>query len=254
VYRPLARALVATSPVPLAGRLVLDVGSGTGAVAEAADTAGAHVVTTDRTHEMIAFPAGRWPAVAADVAALPFVDAAFDAVLAGFVLNHLAPAAALRESVRVVRAGGVVLASTWASEARDPVKSAIDDVLDRWGWVPPEWYVTMRAHLEPVAGDPARLASAATEAGLIDVTTTAGPVDVGVRDPRTVIEYRLSMPQVAPWVATLGEPARSELTREALAAAAGRVEPDGWRPAVVLLAGRVATQPNRRANRSSAPA
>ena len=49
VYRPLARSLVAASPVPLAGRLVLDVGSGTGAVAQAAAARGARVVAIDRS-------------------------------------------------------------------------------------------------------------------------------------------------------------------------------------------------------------
>lgn len=97
VYLPLARALVTSSPVPLAGRLVLDVGSGTGAVAAAAEAAGARVVTADRSGDMVTFLAGRWPAVAADVVSLPLHDGAFDAVLAGFVINHLTPATALGE-------------------------------------------------------------------------------------------------------------------------------------------------------------
>ena len=49
--------------------------------------------------------------------------------MAGFVLNHLPPAPALAELARVVRPGGVVLASTWAGGPPDPVKSAIDGVL-----------------------------------------------------------------------------------------------------------------------------
>ena len=72
VYRPLARALVASSPTPLGGRLALDVGSGTGAVAEAAEAAGARVIIADRSHHMVAFTAGRWPSAVADVVTLPF--------------------------------------------------------------------------------------------------------------------------------------------------------------------------------------
>jgi SAM-dependent methyltransferase len=201
---------------------------------------------------MVAFPAGRWPAVAADVVRLPFRDRVFDAALAGFVLNHLAPAAALREMVRVVRPGGVVLASTWEGGVVDPVKSAIDGVLAHWGWVPPAWYRAMKADVERVAGDPAHLASAAEGAGLVDVAATPRPEDVGVRDAKTVVDYRLAMPQVAPWATGLDVAARAELHRDAVAAVISHV--DGWRPSMIVLTGRVATQASRRADRSSAGA
>ena len=197
VYRPLARALVQSAPSPLGGRSVLDVGSGTGAVAEAAEAAGARVFTADGTLEMVAFPGGRWPAVAADAAALPFRPGAFDAAVAGFVLNHLKPATALAEMARVVRPGGVVLASTWATMAADPVKSAIDEVLSRWGWSPPAWYRAMKAEIWPISGDPDRLASEAEAAGLAEVTAAARHVDIGPLTAADVVAYRLSVPQVA---------------------------------------------------------
>ena len=41
MYAPLARALVAAAPVPLAGRLVLDLGAGGGVAGQAALAAGA---------------------------------------------------------------------------------------------------------------------------------------------------------------------------------------------------------------------
>jgi predicted methyltransferase len=53
VYGPLATALVAASPVPLRGRLVLDSGSGTGAVARAATASGALVVAAERSLTML---------------------------------------------------------------------------------------------------------------------------------------------------------------------------------------------------------
>jgi ubiquinone/menaquinone biosynthesis C-methylase UbiE len=63
---------------------------------------------------MVSYGSGRgWPAVVADVLALPLRDGVFDAAVAGFLLNHLPPAAALAELTRVVSPGGVVLASTW---------------------------------------------------------------------------------------------------------------------------------------------
>jgi len=243
VYRPLARALLASSPMSLAGRLVLDVGSGTGAVAAAAEAAGARVVTADRSGDMVAVLARGWPALAADVISLPLRDGVFDAVVAGFVLNHLTPATALREMRRVGRAGGVVLASTWAAGRRDPVKAAIDGVLARWGWVPPDWYRKMMAEVLPVSGDAARLAAAAEEAGLREVTATAAGEDVGVRDPVTVVAYRLAVPQVAPFVAGLDVESRSELGRDCVAAVTRHV--GTWRPEMITLTGRVPTQPRR---------
>src|SRR5207245_2821241 len=47
IYERLARVLVDFSPVPLAGRLVLDLGSGTGAGSRAAIAAGARVIAAD---------------------------------------------------------------------------------------------------------------------------------------------------------------------------------------------------------------
>ncbi|MDQ6909225.1 MAG: class I SAM-dependent methyltransferase, partial [Actinomycetota bacterium] len=102
VYRPLARALVAASPLSLHGGLVLDVGSGTGAVADAAVARGARVVAADGAVSMVAYQrAQSRPGVAADALALPFLRGAFDAALAGFLLNHVAPAPALAELARV---------------------------------------------------------------------------------------------------------------------------------------------------------
>ena len=73
VYDPLGAALVATCEKELAGRRVLDVGSGVGAVATLVAAAGGAVVASDLSPSMIAAQAGRsWPAAVADVVALPF--------------------------------------------------------------------------------------------------------------------------------------------------------------------------------------
>lgn len=251
VYRPLARALVASAPVPLSGRPAVDVGTGTGAVAEAAEGAGARIVTADRSHHMVAFGAGRWPSVVADVVALPFRDDSFFAALAGFVVNHVDPVAALTEMARVVSPGGVVLASTWAGGVSDPVKTAIDRVLARWGWTPPSWYLAMKAEIEPISGNPESLAFAAEEAGLVDVTAARRRDAIAVGDPDVAIDYRLSMPHVAPWVSLLDGGARADLHRDALAALGPFFD---WHPATIVLVGRVDVQPTRRAQRSNAGA
>ena len=53
VYRRLAELLVEFSPVALEGRRVLDLGSGTGEGSRAAVAAGARVIATDVSAEML---------------------------------------------------------------------------------------------------------------------------------------------------------------------------------------------------------
>src|SRR5580700_3658967 len=72
MYAPLARALVAAAPVPLAGRLVLDLGAGEGVAGRAALAAGARrVVAVDLSEAMLRRGGGGRPVVA-DAVALPF--------------------------------------------------------------------------------------------------------------------------------------------------------------------------------------
>ncbi len=243
VYEPLAVSLVHASPIDLAEKLVLDLGSGTGTVAQALVANGARVVVADCSLGMVLQGQRQrgWTASVADALALPFRDGCFDAVIAGFLLNHVAPALALIEISRSIGPGGVVVASAWASTPSDPVKQAIGDVLDSWGWRPPAWYETMKAEVQPISGDPRSLGNAADQAGLIDVHATAVAEDLGLRDPAIVVAYRLAMPQIAPWVARLGEPAVSELVRELCVAVVPHVP--RWRPSVIQLTARVPAQP-----------
>jgi SAM-dependent methyltransferase len=247
VYRPFARSMVASSPVALAACSVLDVGSGTGAVAEAAKSAGARVVAVDRSLGMLqqghrrgpGGPGRPWPAVAADALALPFADAAFDAACAGFLLNHLSPLAALGELARVVRPGGVVLASTWALGPDDPVKSALEALATSWGWVPPLWYREMKTGILPISGDPQCLAATACQAGLVDVHAKVHFEFLGHLSPHQVVAYRLAVPQVASWASKLGLADQAEFFAQAV----GAVRPfvGSWTPAAVLLVGRKRT-------------
>ncbi len=139
VYEPLGRLLLDSSPCDLAGRLVLDAGCGTGAVARASQERGARVVALDRSVAMLRGARGApLTAVAGDVLDLPFGNHGFDAVTAGFVINQVRPADGLAELARITRPGGAVLASTWASRPPDPVKRAMEDVLLASGWTRPD--------------------------------------------------------------------------------------------------------------------
>src|SRR4051812_23727780 len=89
---------------PAAARATLDVGAGSGVVALAM-AACPLVLATDPSLEMlrIASDNGVAAVVVAGLPHLPFADAAFDRVTAGFVLSHVESyQAALREMARVL--------------------------------------------------------------------------------------------------------------------------------------------------------
>ncbi len=118
---PLARRL--GDLLPRSG-MVLEVGSGAGHTSAWLRSLGVPVVAMDQSHESLRRLRARTdvPAVAADATALPFRDAVFAAVLADGVLHHTAhPATALRETVRVLRPGGLLFVRVYRAEGRYPV-------------------------------------------------------------------------------------------------------------------------------------
>jgi SAM-dependent methyltransferase len=231
-YGPLARHLVARAPVPLAGARALDAGAGSGAAGDALRAGGARLVSADRELDMARYVAG--PAVAADVLALPFRAGSFDLVVAAFVVNHLDdPVAGLAELRRVTRPGGAVLASTFSVD-RAPAKDAIDRVAARHGFVTPGWYADLQACAHAVGGAPA-VERAFAEAGFAGVTVVEQHVDLGLGDPEDVVRYRLSMPHLHGFVATLS--AQEATALEAEAADAVRATGETFAPLVVEAVG-----------------
>jgi len=144
VYGRLAAVLVAFSGIPLRGRSVLDLGSGTGVGSRAAIEVGARVTATDLAPGMLLLDRERRPpAAAGDAIALPFRDDAFDVVLAPFSLNHLPdPALGVSEAARVA---GHLLASTYAADDDHPAKLAVETALTELGWQRPSWYDDVKA-------------------------------------------------------------------------------------------------------------
>jgi SAM-dependent methyltransferase len=99
-------------PEFLRGRLVLDVGAGSGRHSYEAHRLGARVIAVD-VGDAIRVARRNLPAdvmtVQADADALPFEDATFDLVMAIGVLHHLRdPGRALRSLARLVRPGGYI--------------------------------------------------------------------------------------------------------------------------------------------------
>jgi ubiquinone/menaquinone biosynthesis C-methylase UbiE len=109
----------------VSARSVLDVGAGTGAAAVAASQAvraGGLVVALDPSLGMLEMARTHGlQCVAGAVPALPFADAAFDRVIANFVLNHLRSCeASLADMARTLRPGGKLGVTVWG-----PFESAV---------------------------------------------------------------------------------------------------------------------------------
>ena len=104
------------------GTRLLDVACGPGHLAAAAAAKGAKPVGLDAAEGMVAVARARYAEIEfqrGDAERLPFGDASFDAVVAGFVVNHLpCPERALAEFARVVRPGGRVAVTVWDRPGR----------------------------------------------------------------------------------------------------------------------------------------
>lgn len=218
VYDRLATRLVARSPVPLADRLVLDLGAGTGAASRALAAVGARVVAVDVALGMLQVArAQRPPAAVADALALPLGDAVVDGVVAAFSLNHLEdPAAGLRELVRVSRPGSPLLASAYAADDTHPVKAAVDAAVTELGWREDAWRRELRDRAEPNLATVER-ADAVTRTAGLRARVEVDRVELPELSPTDLVEWRLGMAHVAPFVAGLDATARAALVDRAVA-------------------------------------
>jgi SAM-dependent methyltransferase len=233
VYRRLADAMLARSPLPIAGRRVLDVGAGTGAVTRSVLDAGAGwVVATDLATAMLDALTPTVPRVAADAAALPFADGAFDLVTAACVLGHLPdPVRALREARRVATA---VVATAFRLGWTHPAKSAVDQAMSGFGFTPPPWYAALKSTSEPLVDDPDSFRALAAAAGWAEPTIQIVDVPSGLGTARELAGWRLGMAHLAPFLAALPARDRAAAVAAAERAVAGLGEP--VIPLVVLAA------------------
>lgn len=110
---------------------VLDIGTGTGRIAELLEPAANRVTGLDKSPEMLRLararlqrlPTGRVELVQGDFAALPFAPESFDTVVFHQVLHyaHL-PEYALAEAARVCRAGGRIAIVDLAAHDREELR------------------------------------------------------------------------------------------------------------------------------------
>jgi ubiquinone/menaquinone biosynthesis C-methylase UbiE len=153
---------------------VLDVGTGTGVAARAAQQAGAaFVVGVDPSVPMLhsARSGGGRPRYAgAEAIDLPFRPATFDAVLLVFSLSHFARAeTALFDLLRVLRPGGRVGVATWGP-GDDEFTRAWNEVAEEFA----EHEILQDAYQRAMPGaerfsDPTRLKDTLHDAGLRDL-------------------------------------------------------------------------------------
>lgn len=99
----------------LAGRTLLDAGSGGGHFSERASRHGARVTAVDVGRQVLGQVQKRCPAVVIEgsILELPFADDSFDVVLSTEVIEHTpAPTDAIRELCRVLRPGGRLIVTS----------------------------------------------------------------------------------------------------------------------------------------------
>lgn len=111
---------------------LLDIGTGTGRMAELFAPRAAQLTGIDKSPEMLRLararlqqlPAGQVDLVQGDFAALPFAEASFDTVLLHQVLHYAqAPEAVLAEAARVSRGGGRIAVVDFAAHDREDLRS-----------------------------------------------------------------------------------------------------------------------------------
>lgn len=149
------------------GSRVLDVATGPGFVAEAALARGAAVTAVDQSAAMVEIAARALPDVRqASAEDLGLPDASFDAVVAGFLLNHLArPEVGVAELVRVLAPGGRLALTVWDRPEANRAMGLLGEVVTAMGIrgvVPPGPDSVLFA-------DEERFAALLTGAGLVDV-------------------------------------------------------------------------------------
>jgi SAM-dependent methyltransferase len=119
------------------GHTMLDVATGPGYVAARAHKLGANVVAVDIAQAMVALTRDRHPGIQvqqASAEALPFANAAFDAVVANFLVLHLSrPERAAAEMTRVLAPGGRLALTAWDVQDHMRVVGVVMEALEEVG-------------------------------------------------------------------------------------------------------------------------
>jgi ubiquinone/menaquinone biosynthesis C-methylase UbiE len=157
--------------LPADAERILDIGGGTGGnvPAIAARAPRARIVAADFVENMIRLAPRSAARLVMDAQRLAFADRSFDGVLMAFMLFHVPdPTTALRETRRVLKAGGTIAIATWATEPHpDPAQHIWVEELDRAGAVAPDPSVMLHETMD----SPKKLAALVRDAGFTAVET-----------------------------------------------------------------------------------
>jgi SAM-dependent methyltransferase len=224
----LAPALVAAVD-PRPGSRVLDVAAGPGHAAHDARLRGADVVAVDRSAAMLALARRLHPGLPilqADACALPLEDTSFDAVVAGFYLNHLDdPRRGMAELVRVLRRGGRLAATIWDAPSRARHNGLISEAVA--AVLGPDFEASLPSPSRPLPGKPSALRELCAAAGLEHARVRRLPATVEVADVDELLDgMRRSTARTAALLGAVPDDARAAL-RDELRRRASRYRRDG---------------------------
>ena len=213
MYALLARALVAAAPVPLAGRLVLDLGAGTGVAGQAALAAGARqVVAADLSEGMLRRGGGAAgtrsrptrPRCRSVTAASTWCwPRSASTTWAASPRAWPRPGGSARRSPPACsrRAGPIRPRRRWM---RPSARSATGRRPGTRPWRPGRGPATRRCS-----------PSCAAAAGFTRVRARTTAVPTGLATPAQLASWRLGMAHVAPFLRSLDAPGRAAVRRAA---------------------------------------
>jgi hypothetical protein len=115
-----------------------------------------------------------------------------------------------------------------------PVKAAVDDVLGRRGFQPPDWYAELKTITMPLTATVEAFRSVGVSGGLADFRVDEIVVDFSDLTPAAVAAYRLGMVHTAPFVTALTAAERAQVSAESVDAVRGL--PPLQLPILVLIA------------------
>jgi SAM-dependent methyltransferase len=212
-----------------AGDRVIDLATGTGAIARAAARTGARVTALDLSRGMLVIAQSLSPRsvsfVRADASVLPFASRVVDAITCGLSLSHFPDVSTvLAEIRRTLRPGGVFVASAWGSTGTDPSFSAAFSVYKRYTHNKPRPLSNLLD--ESSWMEPGRGGEVIAGAGLVSVEVITRRLTGAYQTAAAAIEWALAWPLTAEGRDQLPSVACEELRAEALAAveATGQLE------------------------------
>jgi SAM-dependent methyltransferase len=215
-----------------AGHRIIDLATGTGAIARAAARTGARVVALDLSRRMLTVAQRLSPRsisfVLADASLLPLASRVFDAITCGLSLSHFIDVpTVLVEVRRTLRPGGVFVASAWGSRGTDPSFSAAFSVYERYTHNTPGLPSTLLDEASWV--DPDRGREVIAGSGLASVEVITRRLTGTYQSAAAAVEWALAWPLTAEGCDQLPSAACEMLRAEALAAVEGTGQLEWYR-------------------------